>query len=83
MTTRGRKLILGPPGTGKTEACSEIILRELAAGIEPSRIALVTFAKAAAWEAKLRADAACSVDGQFLWFRTIHSMAFRLAGLEP
>lgn len=79
----GRKLILGPPGTGKTEKCIRIVEGELAAGVEPSRIAYVTFGRAAAWEAKVRAEAACAVDGQFLWFRTIHSTAFKLGGLDP
>lgn len=80
--THGRRLILGPPGTGKTETCIRIVERELNSGVEPHRIAYVTFAKAAAWEAKLRAEAACAVDGQFLWFRTVHSTAFKLAGLD-
>lgn len=77
------KLILGPPGTGKTETCIRIVEQALTTGIEAHRIAFVTFAKAAAVEARTRAEAACAHEvPRFVWFRTIHSMAFKLRGLD-
>lgn len=52
-------------------------------GVAPDRIAFVTFTKKAAEEAKTRAAAKFSLDPEadMPWFRTIHSLAYRLLGM--
>lgn len=77
------KKILGPPGTGKTHRLLEQVEIELANGIDPSEIAFVTFTRRGAQEAVTRAVDKFNVSrNEFTWFRTIHSMAYRLLGLR-
>lgn len=83
MTHRNLHIFLGPPGTGKTEALLKIIDGLLAEKVDPKKIAFLTFTKKAAEEAKDRASKAFSLDPEDLsWFRTIHSMVFRLLGIS-
>ena len=42
------KIILGPPGTGKTHNLLNLVEKELAKGTPPDRIAFVAFTKKAA-----------------------------------
>ena len=78
-----KKLLLGPPGTGKTTTLLGIVEDALRDGIEPSRIAYVSFTKVAADEAVTRA---CDRFGyqrvDFPYFRTLHSLMFMLLGLR-
>ena len=46
------KIILGPPGTGKTYNLLKLVEAELARGTPPDRIAFVAFTKKAANEAR-------------------------------
>ncbi len=48
-------IILGPPGTGKTENLLRIVDRELKNGTPPDRIAFVSFTTKATEEARDRA----------------------------
>lgn len=82
MIGASTRLIVGPPGTGKTERCISIVKQELEGGLRPDRIAFVTFTRSAADEAHQRVGLACPC-GEFPWFRTIHSTAFRLSLLSP
>ena len=77
------KLILGGPGCGKTTRLIRIVQEELDAGVPPEEIAFVAFTKAAAREARARAAEAFGLDpeARLPWFRTIHSLAYRLLGL--
>ncbi len=77
------KVILGPPGTGKTHALLEQLERELSSGVSPERIAFVTFTRAARLEAlnRVRAKLGFS-EAQLPWIRTIHSTAYRLQGVQ-
>ena len=50
-------IILGPPGTGKTENLLRIVDRELKNGTPPDRIAFVSFTTKATNEARDRAKA--------------------------
>lgn len=75
-------VIFGPPGTGKTSELLRRVNVALASGIEPERIAYVSFTKAAVEEAVDRAVAQFKYTRkQFRWFRTLHSMCFGALGL--
>ena len=49
------KIILGPPGTGKTYNLLNLVEKELANGTAPDRIGFFAFTKKAATEARERA----------------------------
>lgn len=79
---RSVRIILGPPGTGKTTTLLDRIDTLLTDGMDPQRIGFVSFSRRAVREA---IDRACVkfgfVSDDLAWFRTIHSTAFRLLGL--
>ena len=75
--------IFGPPGTGKTTRLISIVKDAIAGGMDPTRIAFMSFSKKAAEEAKQRALAELDVDDKsLLWFRTLHSLAFNWLGMR-
>lgn len=75
------KVLLGPPGTGKTTTLLNRIGDLLEGGVPPEEIAFVSFTKAACTEARERAMARFCFDEQQLpYFRTVHSMALRMIG---
>ncbi len=73
------KLILGPPGSGKTTALLNIAEEEMANGVPANEIAFVTFTKAGAREASQRAARRFTLDAdvELPWYRTLHSLAYR------
>ena len=75
--------IYGPPGTGKTTKLLNIMEEALDKGVEPERIAFLSFTKKAAQEA---VDRACLKFGfdqkRFPHFRTLHSLAFKWTGMN-
>ena len=76
------KIILGPPGTGKTHTLLNRVEEELARGTPPDRIAFLAFTKKAATEARDRAMKKFDLEEQHLpYFRTLHSFAFHQLGL--
>tara|TARA_R110000796_G_scaffold5063_2_gene19184 strand:- start:2992 stop:4539 length:1548 start_codon:yes stop_codon:yes gene_type:complete len=77
------KLILGPPGCGKTYTLINIVKKELQSGTAPERIGFVSFSKKAIEEAKARTTAELGlIDRDVPWFRTLHSTGFQWMGMK-
>ena len=81
MTT---KIILGPPGTGKTDYLLRRVKEELANDIQPQEIGYFSYTKKATKEARDRAIVKFPhLDKKhFKYFRTLHSLAFQELGLS-
>lgn len=72
--------IYGPPGTGKTTTLLRIITES---GLPLSDVAFVSYTKAAVHEAKERVQKITDcADSDMRYFATLHSMNFRLLGLQ-
>lgn len=79
-----RKLLLGPPGCGKTYRMIKEVEMELARGTRPDQIAVVSFTRKAVEEARDRACARFNLLPKDLpFFRTLHSLGMRLLGIQP
>jgi superfamily I DNA/RNA helicase len=77
------RLILGPPGCGKTHTLIEIVREALARGIHPSRIAFVSFTTKAVREALDRACTEFNLEPKQLpHFRTLHATGYHALGLQ-
>ena len=76
--------ILGPPGTGKTQTNSNRVRDCIEEGIDPDRIACVSFTRKAARESRERVGRDWGIDEKDLpFFQTLHSMAYRAGGYSP
>ena len=77
------EIILGPPGTGKTTHLLNLIEEALEKGVDPEHMGFVAFTKKAAKEAVERAeDRFHLTDKRLPYFRTLHSLAFRMLGMN-
>jgi len=77
-----KKLVLGPPGTGKTTFLVNTFRKLLERGVDPERIAYVSFTRKAAQEARDRCVQSLSLPAsRFPHVKTLHSIAFRENGL--
>jgi DNA helicase-2/ATP-dependent DNA helicase PcrA len=79
------RVVLGPPGTGKTTFIMGEIDKLLHAGVDPSEIGFYSFTRAACNEAKERAADRFGFDPEgheFTHWRTLHSQAYRLIGRD-
>ena len=74
----------GPPGTGKTTTLLNKVDELLAGGMSPTNIGYFSFTRKAAHEARDRAVARFGLDAEedFVYFRTLHSLAFLLLGMN-
>ncbi len=70
---------LGPPGTGKTQTLLGEVERLIKAGTRPDRIGFMSFTRQAVNEAVARTK---KDPDEVPYFRTIHSLCFRLCGLS-
>lgn len=78
------KIIIGGPGTGKTETLLKMVETELSEGLTPDRIAFVSFTRQAAYGARQRAmDKFGLPEEAFPHFRTLHSMAYKHMDAGP
>ena len=72
------KIILGPPGTGKTTKLLDICQQKKEEGIAWDKIGFFSFSKKAAYEARDRArDKFQASKDDLVHFRTLHSFAYK------
>ena len=82
--TDQHETILGPPGTGKTQTNSNRVRNCVEEGIDPDRIACVSFTRKAARESRERVERDWGiVEKDLPFFQTLHSMAYRAGGYSP
>lgn len=76
-------IIFGPPGTGKTTKLLQLVNERLQCGMPSRDIGFIAFTRKAAAEARSRALGQFKLsDDDMPWYRTLHSAAFRLLGLN-
>jgi DNA helicase II / ATP-dependent DNA helicase PcrA len=87
---RGALLVLGPAGSGRSEAVAQRLARLAADGTPPDRVLILTRSRAAAARLRERATALIETPYEEIWATTYEAAAERLlrehaleAGLDP
>jgi len=77
------KLILGPPGCGKTHTLIETVRRALDEGVRPEEVGFLSFTRKAVQEAAQRAGQEFNLSPQQLpYFKTLHALGYHMLGLR-
>ena len=77
-----KTIVLGPPGTGKTETLLDKVEDHLKK-TDPNKIGFFAFTQKAAYEARDRAmEKFDYTEDDLPYFRTLHSLAFRRLGIK-
>ena len=77
-----KTIVLGPPGTGKTDTLLKEVDKYLK-NTDPNKIGYFSFTQKAAYEARDRAIEKFNLTADDLpYFRTLHSLAFRRLGIK-
>lgn len=77
-----RKLLLGPPGCGKTHRLIQEVQAELARGTRPDEIGFVSFTRKAVEEARDRTCRQFNLTPKDLpYYKTLHALGMRMLGL--
>ena len=86
----GAMLVVGPAGSGRSEALAARLARLVSAGTAPARIMVLTRSRSAATHLRARATALIELPYEELWISTYEVVAERLlrehaleAGLDP
>lgn len=78
-----KKVIIGPPGSGKTWTLMNEIEQQLQKDVGFDEIAFLSFTRSATQEARMRiANRFGTEKSEIPYFRTIHSMCYRILGIE-
>lgn len=78
-----QRVILGPPGCGKTTTLLRLLDEEMTGGVHPANIAYLSFTRKAVNEAKQRAVEQFNFEeGDLRYFRTLHAMCFAEGGFR-
>jgi DNA helicase-2/ATP-dependent DNA helicase PcrA len=76
------KIIVGPPGTGKTTYMMNVVEEEIKNGVDPDKILYCSFTKKAVEEAASRACKRFKLSKTDMrYFKTIHALAFMCMGI--
>jgi len=77
------KIIIGPPGTGKTNTLINMATKYIQDGCKPEYVGYVSFTRQAVQEARHRIASSTSCEpSSFTGFRTLHSMVYWLLGMD-
>lgn len=76
-----QRVVLGAPGCGKTTRLLSILENEMDSGVNPGRVAYVSFTRKAVKEAQDRAAVKFGFSYQDMpYYRTVHSLCFQQLG---